>query len=63
MMFSFRENKKVVDYQTVIVDAGVEDKRLLVYESEFAQCLRVLGREGNTLSAVVRPGAAPSGAG
>ena len=36
------------------VDPGVEDKRLLVMEPEFALVLRVLAREGNTLSAVVR---------
>ncbi|MHB8619960.1 MAG: DUF3987 domain-containing protein, partial [Chloroflexota bacterium] len=35
-------------------DPGVEDKRLLVMEPEFALVLRVLAREGNTLSAVVR---------
>jgi len=35
-------------------DPGVADKRLLVLESEFALVLRVLAREGNTLSAVVR---------
>ncbi len=36
------------------VDGGVEDKRALVVEPEYARTLRVLGREGNTLSAVVR---------
>lgn len=40
--------------QTVLVDAGVEDKRLLVFEAEFAATLRVLGREGNNLSPVLR---------
>lgn len=45
---------RVVDYEDVEVDPGVEDKRLLVVEGEFATTLRVLGREGNTLSAVVR---------
>jgi len=35
-------------------DAGITDKRLLVVESEFASVLRVLAREGNTLSAVIR---------
>lgn len=35
-------------------DPGVDDKRLLVMEAEFALVLRVLAREGNTLSAVVR---------
>jgi hypothetical protein len=37
-----------------VVDEGVEDKRLLVMESEFAQVLRVLKREGNTLSVFIR---------
>ncbi len=35
-------------------DPGVEDKRLLTLEGEFASVLRVLGRDGNTLSAVIR---------
>lgn len=42
------------DYQTVVVDRGITDKRLLVLESEFAGTLRVMGRDGNTLSAVIR---------
>jgi hypothetical protein len=37
-----------------IVDAGVSDKRLLVVETEFAQVFKVLQREGNTLSVVLR---------
>ncbi len=41
-------------YVTEIIDHGIEDKRLLVVEPEFSQCLRVMRREGNTLSAVVR---------
>src|SRR5262249_55134185 len=35
-------------------DPGVADKRLLVVESEYASVLRVIAREGNTLSAVIR---------
>lgn len=35
-------------------DPGVQDKRLLVLESELAGVLRVLAREGNTLSAIIR---------
>lgn len=46
--------KPTGEYQTVVVDRGIEDKRLLVVESEFASTLRVMGRDGNTLSAVVR---------
>jgi hypothetical protein len=35
-------------------DNGTSDKRRLIIESEFAQILKVLAREGNTLSPVVR---------
>jgi hypothetical protein len=35
-------------------DAGEADKRLLAVESEYASVLRVVGREGNTLSARIR---------
>jgi hypothetical protein len=42
------------DYIKVMVDRGIEDKRLLVLESEFASTLRVMGRDGSTLSAVIR---------
>ncbi len=36
------------------ITEGVRDKRLLVFEGEFAQVLRVLRREGNTLSGLLR---------
>jgi phenylpyruvate tautomerase PptA (4-oxalocrotonate tautomerase family) len=49
-----REKKQVVDYQTVMVDPGVADKRLLVIEEEFSGTLRVMAREGSTLSAIIR---------
>ena len=45
---------RVTDYEEVMADPGVEDKRLLVYESELASTLRVLGRDGNTLSPLIR---------
>ena len=35
-------------------DEGVDDKRLLVQESEFAKILKNIERQGNTLSAVLR---------
>jgi hypothetical protein len=35
-------------------DEGVDDKRLCLIESEFGNVLRVLAREGNTLSGVLR---------
>jgi phage/plasmid primase-like uncharacterized protein len=37
-----------------VVDQGVADKRLLVFESEFAGVLRACQRQGNTLSATIR---------
>jgi hypothetical protein len=40
--------------EIVVVDEGVQDKRLFVKEAEFAQVLRVLRREGNTLSVFMR---------
>ena len=41
-------------YVTEVEDEGVEDKRLLSYESELASVLERMGRDGNTLSAVIR---------
>src|SRR5215469_10865790 len=38
----------------VTTDAGVADKRLLDVETEFASILRILGRDGSTLSATIR---------
>jgi hypothetical protein len=37
-----------------MTDAGVDDKRLLVIESEFASVIKITSREGNTLSALLR---------
>ena len=37
-----------------LVDAGISDKRLLLYEPEFSSVLAVLNREGSILSRVVR---------
>jgi hypothetical protein len=51
---AIREHGRVVGYESVQADAGIADKRLLVYESEFASALRVIERDGNTLSAQVR---------
>jgi hypothetical protein len=41
-------------FDMVLVDEGVEDKRLMVVESEFASILKVMAREGNTLSTTIR---------
>ena len=40
--------------QEIEIDPGVEDKRVLVIESEFGNLLRVLARDGNTRSSVLR---------
>ncbi len=41
-------------FEEVEADPGVEDKRLLVFEPEFANVLKQVERQGNTLSAVLR---------
>ena len=43
-----------VRYETVVADAGVEDKRLMVVEPEFANVLKQTERQGNTLSVTIR---------
>jgi hypothetical protein len=45
------ENK---DGEQIVIDPGVKDKRLLVLESELAGVLKVMSRDGNTLSPVIR---------
>jgi hypothetical protein len=49
-----REKGRVVDYENVLVDEGVDDKRLMLIEEELSQALKVMAREGNILSATVR---------
>ena len=49
-----RPPKVTGEYAEETVDPGVADKRLLVQEGEFAQPLKVMRREGNTLSPVLR---------
>lgn len=49
-----KDKGRVVGYQTVEVDPGITDKRLLIVESEFGSTLRVMERDGNTLSATIR---------
>ena len=49
-----RENRRVVGYQVIIEDHGIADKRLLVVEPEFASPLKVMNREGSTLSPILR---------
>lgn len=47
-------NSRINQVDESIIDHGIEDKRLFVQESEFAFVLRVLERDGNTLSAIIR---------
>ncbi len=49
-----KQKGRIIDYEDVVIDPGTTDKRLLIVEAEFASTLRVLGREGNTLSAIIR---------
>ncbi len=49
-----KKNKDTGEIEDVLFDGGVSDKRLLTTEGEFAQVLRVQGREGNTLSTYIR---------
>lgn len=49
-----KQKGRVVGYEDVMVDEGVTEKRLLVVEAEFASTLKVMKREGNTLSPVIR---------
>lgn len=46
--------KKTGEEKEMVIVDGIKDKRLLVVEQEFASAIRVLKREGNTLSAVIR---------
>lgn len=42
--------KNIVGYQDVVVDSGVQDKRLWVVQDEFSKVIKVMGRESNTLA-------------
>lgn len=44
----------ITGYQDVILDPGVDDKRLMVVEEEFARVLRGMQRDGNILGEVLR---------
>jgi Protein of unknown function (DUF3987) len=48
------KNRFTGEYETYIANHGEDDKRLLVIEAEFANVLKVMAREGNTLSPVIR---------
>jgi hypothetical protein len=48
------KKKEIISYQDLVIDQGIDDKRAMVIQSELAATLRVLGRDGNTLSAIIR---------
>ena len=50
----WRVNRNTNEGSLVITDPGVDDKRLLIIEEEFAASLQASKREGNTLSSIVR---------
>lgn len=56
LVTEIRDSVEVTDKKGELVtqDAGEPDKRLLVVEGEFAQILKVMTREGNTLSPIIR---------
>jgi hypothetical protein len=41
-------------YESVVTDPGEPDKRLVIIEDEFASTLRVMARQGSTLSPLIR---------
>lgn len=49
-----RSGRLTGETQTVLVDEGVADKRLLVVESEFASTLKAMNRQNNTLPDVLK---------
>ena len=56
LIFAVRDRRmgEDSDGNPVVLDAGVQDKRLMVVEGEFAGPLRTMGRDGNTLSVLIR---------
>jgi hypothetical protein len=49
-----KKTGRIIEYQEVEVDPGVEDKRGLYVTGEFSGTLKIAAREGNTLSEVIR---------
>ena len=56
LIFAVRDPVQKIDKkgELILVDPGVEDKRLLVVEPEYSLVLRVASRDGNTLSELLR---------
>jgi|HubBroStandDraft_1064217.scaffolds.fasta_scaffold19408_2 hypothetical protein len=53
-IYKKEKNRKTGEYEDVLVDEGISDKRVLVVEPELASTMAVMARQGNTLSSVVR---------
>jgi hypothetical protein len=49
-----RTGRMTMDFDTVIEDEGVEDKRLMIVETEMSSLLKVSNRSGNILSEQLR---------
>lgn len=54
LLWRIRDASEEVDKDGVSTDPGVEDKRLIILDGEFAAALRAMKRETNTLSAILR---------
>jgi len=48
------DGKLTGETQSVLSDPGIEDKRLFLVQGEFGSVLRVMARDGNSLSGVLR---------
>lgn len=53
-VISHVKDKKTGVEEEKVVDEGVVDKRLCVFEAEFARVLQAIRRDGNTLSPILR---------
>ena len=54
LLWRIRDASEEVDKEGMPIDPGVDDKRLIVLDGEFAAALRAMKRESNTLSAIIR---------
>lgn len=49
-----RDRGRITGHQEVVSDPGITDKRLLVTEEEFASVIKMMGRDGSSLSTTLR---------
>lgn len=54
LLWRIRDGSDEVDKDGNPIDRGVDDKRLIIQDGEFAAALRAMKRETNTLSAILR---------